>query len=186
MDEPGPGGVPRDGPPSYYPTGSARVSRIGTFLCFLGALLIAVSFATIAIEYYQLFYGTFPSNINDFELYGASEATLAGFGLIFVGVGWVLDQVAVERRVSSPGPAVFGARGTVAFAVFLVGALCAAVSEFWVAYLSFAEYAQVPITPWKGTYPTFEALLAVGISLMALGWLARHLQTLTSMERRPR
>jgi hypothetical protein len=186
MDEPGPGGVPRAGTIPYQQLPPVRISRLGTFLCFLGVLLIAVSFAIIAIEYYQLFYGTFPTNVNEFELYAASQATLAAFGLIFVGVGWVLDQVAVERRVSSPGPAVFGAWGTAAFAVFLVGALCAAVSEFWGAYLSFADYAQVPITPWKGTYPTFEALLAVGISLMALGWLARHLQTLTSMERRHR
>ena len=72
-----------------------------------------------------------------------------------------------------------------AFAVFLVGAFCAAASEFWYAYLLWAEYAQVEINPWKGTLPTFEAAMAIGILLMAMGWLARHLQALRSIERQP-
>jgi hypothetical protein len=139
----------------------------------------------IAIEYYQIFYGTFFSSVNEFELYAASQSILAGFGLIFVGVGWVLDQVAVERRVSSLSPPMLGGRGSWALAAFLVGTLCAAASEFWYAYLSFAEYAQVAINLWKGTLPTFEALLATGILLMALGWLAHHLRLLSSIEHRP-
>jgi len=73
----------------------------------------------------------------------------------------------------------------VAFALFLVGALCAAAAQFWYAYILWEEYDQVTLNLWNGTLPTFETLLAIGILLMALGWLAGHLRALRAVERQP-
>jgi len=184
MEELGPGGVTREVTgPSYLPP-PARISRVGTFVVFFGALLIGISFVIIAIEYYQIVYGPFSATLN-FDLYAGSQATLEGVGLILIGFGWVLDQVAVERRVSYPSLPMFGGWGTAAFTMFLAGAVCAAGGEFWYAYLAFAEYAQVTLNLWIGTLPTFEAILATGILLMVLGWFARHLQALRSLEGQP-
>lgn len=184
MEDHGPGGGPREGAAPVHQSRPARIPRVGAFLLFLGALLVALSFAIQAVQYYQLVYGTPPSNFDQYELTDASQATLAGLGLILVGVGWVLDQAAIEQRMSRPSPANWGGGRAVFFALFIAGALCAAVGEFWYATLAFAAYAELNFTVWEGTLPTFEALLATGVLLMAVGWLARHVRILSSIETR--
>ena len=161
----------------------ARIPRAGALLFFLGALLVAVSFALLAGEYYQIVFGPYPIG-NQFILLDASQSTTLGIGLILIGIGWVLDQAAVERRLSPLSPAFPSGRATVALATFLVGALCAASGQFVYATLEWAAYAQVNVTTWDGLLPTLESVLAVGVLLMALGWIVRHLQSLSSIESR--
>jgi len=179
----GPIEAPHEEPVSVAVPQHARIPRFGAYLFFLGVLLVAVSFAILAGEYYQLVYGPFP-NGNQLLLWDNSQATLAVIGLVFVGVGWVLDQAAVERRMNPASPALGSGRRTGVLAIFLIGALCASAEEALYATLGWAAYAGISINVWSGTLPTFEATLAIGAFLMALAWIVRHVQSLDSIENR--
>lgn len=163
---------------------SRRITRVGSVLILFGLLMVSVAALLVAYEFYQ-FATQRPFQFNESNLIGGFEGLLGGVGVLFVAVGWVVDQNATRRTVLAHPAASRGGVGAAGLVTALLGVVLIVVIEFYGAYIDFAAYNGITgiVTNWTLVYE--EIALGAGIILVAFGWFVYHLDTLRRLESSP-
>lgn len=163
-----------------------RVSRTGTLVFFVGLLLVGTGdlllayliLATVATPPFSSAIYAHP------ELYSGLGATLNLAGVLLAGAGWILDQDAIARATTESGTFARGPLWTAGIVIVCLGLVCVAAGSGFTAFLAFSVYLNALYVLGEYTGVTFEFLLALGVFLVAVGWLLQHTARLRRIELR--